>query len=328
MSIEGEPIKPDTIEKGAKLEEAINHCKTIQEEYLLVHMKNIFILYKLDKIHEFMNNINSQIQNINIDDNCIEKIKDKLNSRQNLIENFSDLSKIVNKIQNTKETQNLKGLTNENTNGELVTLTGGANQPGSLTSFIKDLKLKITEAIKTVREQLIPYDNIIKNFNKDGTYSDIEEVLEKDDFNEDEILKVIRTLFERKNKNSYDKIESVLTRCYALGELYFVKHDLFIVIAKQYKLFLKAAIYIFRIAVLMLEISEKFQCQEINAIQSIIQKFEMDIAKSLPGVDKLSIQQGGAGENIITQFYKQIKRVMDITKNNTDYDSSENKYRS
>ena len=73
-----------------------------------------------------------------------------------------------------------------------------------------------------------------------------------------------------------------LTRCYALGELYFVKHDLFIVIAKQYKLFLQAAIYIFRIAVLMLEISEKFQCQEINAIQSIIQKFEMDIAKSLP----------------------------------------------
>ena len=143
LSIEGEPIKDDTIEKGAKLEDAINHCKTIQEEYLLVHMKNIFVLYKLDKIHEFMNNINSQIQNINIDDNCIEKIKDKLNSRQNLIENFSDLSKIVNKIQNTKETQNLKGLTNINTNGELVTLTGGANQPGSLTSFIKDLKLKL-----------------------------------------------------------------------------------------------------------------------------------------------------------------------------------------
>ena len=98
-------------------------------------MKNIFVLYKLDKIHEFMNNINSQIQNINIDDNCIEKIKDKLNSRQNLIENFSDLSKIVNKIQNTKETQNLKGLTNINTNGELVTLTGGANQPGSLIFY-------------------------------------------------------------------------------------------------------------------------------------------------------------------------------------------------
>lgn len=133
------------------------------------------------------------------------------------------------------------------------------------------------------------------------------DLLQENTFNETKINDGIKLLFKEKKDKSIDDIKNILTRCYALGELYFVKHDLFIVLVNQYKLFLKAAIYIFRIAVLMLEISEKFKCEKLEFIKSLIKRFEsISLVDKLPGVGKLNQIGGGT----IGSLYEQMNILL------------------
>jgi hypothetical protein len=304
FSLEGDTNDID-VPKTSDIKNAIQNCKTIQTEYLLVHMKNIFVLYKLDKIYKFMEEVNKIISDINIDNNCIENLQDQILSKQSLSEEFADLSVILNRIKTETETEtNIKQI--ENTSNKFKTQkTGGAVT--SLKDFIDQMKHEIEKSLTYMKGQLNTYDSLKKDFGSDNNYSKMMDLLQENTFNETKINDGIKLLFREKKDKSIDDIKNILTRCYALGELYFVKHDLFIVLVNQYKLFLKAAIYIFRIAVLMLEISEKFKCEKLESIKSLIKRFEsISLVDKLPGV---KLNQRGGGD-VIKSLYEQMNILL------------------
>ena len=306
FSLEGDTNDIDVPKTSGDIKNAIQNCERIQTEYLLVHMKNIFVLYKLHKIYEFMKEVKSIIEAIKIDNNCIKDLKDQISSKQSLLEEFADLSNILKRINQTKiETKTKTNITQiENTSNKFNTLkTGGAVT--SLEDFIDQIKSKIEDSFDTISKELNTYKSLKTDFERD--YSNMVDLLQEDTFNEAKINTQIETFLKKKKDKSIDDIKNILTRCYALGELYFVKHDLFIVLVNQYKLFLKAAIYIFRIAVLMLEISEKFKCEKLEFIKSLIKRFEsISLVDKLPGVGKLNQIGGGT----IGSLYEQMNILL------------------
>ena len=302
LSLEGDTNDID-VPKTSDIKNAIQNCERIQTEYLLVHMKNIFVLYKLDKIYKFMEEVNKIISDINIDNNCIENLNDQILSKQSLLEEFADLSVILNRIKTESETETNITQIEKTSNKFNTPKTGGAVT--SLQKFIDQIKDKIKESLTDMKEQLNTYDSLKTDFQRD--YSDMVDLLKNDTFEKETIDGKIKLLFREKKDKSIDDIKNILTRCYALGELYFVKHDLFIVLVNQYKLFLKAAIYIFRIAVLMLEISEKFKCEKLESIKSLIKRFEsISLVDKLPGV---KLNQRGGGD-VIKSLYEQMNILL------------------